>query len=328
MQTIGVLRRRNLERHLMKILIAADGSDYSQEAIQLVNQLDFPSGSSFVVLNVLEDFKAFSYGENIREGVHQSLRDRRQQDADTVINDVHANLKQNGFSLRTEVREGHVADQVNQLAADERADLIVVGSRGLSRLDRFLLGSTSETLLKHAPCSVLMSRPGSPPKAPTSSPSDRLRIQLCWDSSPQCRQALQTLVNLPISTQVEVQIVAVLPISKAYRMDILQELSAQWQATQQAAVSEVESAAEQLKEAGFDLVTTAVRDGEDIAETLLSMAENWNTDIIMLGASGKSAIDRFLIGSVASKVMRHAPCAVWLERQPAKNEVSSESTQP
>jgi nucleotide-binding universal stress UspA family protein len=58
------------------------------------------------------------------------------------------------------LREGDPADEIVTAARDEGYDLIVVGHRGLSPIKAFLLGSVSSRVVTHAPCSVLVVRPG------------------------------------------------------------------------------------------------------------------------------------------------------------------------
>jgi len=63
-----------------------------------------------------------------------------------------------GYAVTTVVRMDHVIDTiVNQVEAD-RSDLLVIGARELTKTERLHLGSVSETLLRHAPCSVLIVR--------------------------------------------------------------------------------------------------------------------------------------------------------------------------
>jgi nucleotide-binding universal stress UspA family protein len=61
-------------------------------------------------------------------------------------------------SLTTEVAPGDAASLLLDTARDHKADLLVVGSHGSTGLDRFLLGSVSEKVLRHAGCSVLIVR--------------------------------------------------------------------------------------------------------------------------------------------------------------------------
>ena len=62
-------------------------------------------------------------------------------------------LKVDGFFSR-----GHVAEEIIHKAKQLEVDLVVVGSKGLTAYERFLLGSVSQKVLRHAPCSVLVIR--------------------------------------------------------------------------------------------------------------------------------------------------------------------------
>lgn len=63
-----------------------------------------------------------------------------------------------GYAVTTQVRIDHVTDALLQQAGSDKVDLLVAGSRGLTGSERLQLGSVSETLLKYAPCSVLIVR--------------------------------------------------------------------------------------------------------------------------------------------------------------------------
>jgi nucleotide-binding universal stress UspA family protein len=76
----------------------------------------------------------------------------------------------------------------------------------------------------------------------------------------------------------------------------------------------VERIAKELRGTGFK-VDTAVEVG-DIRETIIDSAEAWGADLIVVGSHGQSAIQRFLLGSVAEFVARHAKCSVEIVRAP------------
>jgi nucleotide-binding universal stress UspA family protein len=79
----------------------------------------------------------------------------------------------------------------------------------------------------------------------------------------------------------------------------------------------VERIAQQLRDAGFQ-AQTAVEVG-DVRESILDSATEWHADLIVLGSHGKRGIQRFLLGSVAEFVARHARCSVTIIRSPAGN---------
>jgi nucleotide-binding universal stress UspA family protein len=69
---------------------------------------------------------------------------------------------------------------------------------------------------------------------------------------------------------------------------------------------------EQLVKAGFQ-VQTAVEEG-DPRSVILDYAARWNADLIVIGSHGRKGLDRFLLGSVAESVARHAHCSVQIVR--------------
>ena len=79
----------------------------------------------------------------------------------------------------------------------------------------------------------------------------------------------------------------------------------------------VERIADQLRSAKFK-AETAVEAG-DVRECILDAAAEWHADLIVVGSHGKRGIQRFLLGSVAEFVARHAKCSVQIIRTPAGN---------
>jgi nucleotide-binding universal stress UspA family protein len=77
----------------------------------------------------------------------------------------------------------------------------------------------------------------------------------------------------------------------------------------------VERIARELRSSGFK-ANTAVEVG-DIRETIIDSAADWRADLIIVGSHGQRGIQRFLLGSVAEFVARHAECSVEIVRAPA-----------
>lgn len=73
-----------------------------------------------------------------------------------VLGRAAADARNRGVACRTVLRHGPVADEIVKVAAEERADLLAVGSRGLSGIRRLLLGSISNEVAVKAPCPVLI----------------------------------------------------------------------------------------------------------------------------------------------------------------------------
>ncbi|MGQ9461039.1 MAG: universal stress protein [Candidatus Bathyarchaeaceae archaeon] len=129
---------------LSKILVAIDGSETAEKALRYSVQLAKKHKAKITLLNVGES-KLFSFKpEVVREaGEH-------------VLSDAAAKVK--GLKLNTRLEFGSPAETIIEVAEKENYDLIVVGSRGISRVKRFLLGSISDDVIHHAKCSVLIVR--------------------------------------------------------------------------------------------------------------------------------------------------------------------------
>jgi nucleotide-binding universal stress UspA family protein len=101
-----------------------------------------------------------SYRETIRSSAKAEPIDLREV-ADAVLARAARELEAEGVEeVETHAQEGDPADVIIQVAEELGAELIVVGSRGLTGLERFLLGSVSSKLSQHAPTSLMVVRDG------------------------------------------------------------------------------------------------------------------------------------------------------------------------
>jgi nucleotide-binding universal stress UspA family protein len=78
--------------------------------------------------------------------------------AERVVADMREDFLKEGYATFTDIQQNHVVGHIMKLAEDGLTDLLVVGARGLSNQERLQLGSVSESLLRHAPCSILIVR--------------------------------------------------------------------------------------------------------------------------------------------------------------------------
>lgn len=145
----------------MKVMIATDGSDYSSAAIaECCRNIIRPADTDVLVVSVYENSypimaEPFAVSAEYYQHVENAVRELCEQhlaDAETMIRDKFPDLK-----LATEVLTGPPDQQIVERAKEWGADLIVVGSHGRGFWGR-LLGSVSNGVVHHAPCSVLVVR--------------------------------------------------------------------------------------------------------------------------------------------------------------------------
>jgi nucleotide-binding universal stress UspA family protein len=139
----------------MKILLAIDDSKSSQTAVQSVKAMAWPAGTEIKVLNVVEPAsllmgREMSGPDPEFEAVWSALQDQ----AKSLVAKGVEELRKPGLEVTPALEEGDPKSRIIDLANEWHADLIVVGSHGRKALHRFLLGSVSEAVARHAHCSV------------------------------------------------------------------------------------------------------------------------------------------------------------------------------
>ena len=146
----------------MKILLAMDGSKFSQAALRMLLAQNSPRKTAVRVLHVVEPLETPYYPE-LSTPYPTNLGDinrGRMKAGRELVEGAVEKLRAAGFKTEGAVRSGHVRTVAVDVAKKWHADLIVVGSHGRKGLKRLLLGSVSDHVARHAPCSVEIVRTG------------------------------------------------------------------------------------------------------------------------------------------------------------------------
>jgi len=225
-------------------------------------------------------------------------------------------LAHSGHEAFSEVHLGFPKKAVPEYAKEWSADLVMVGSRGRIALTRFLLGSVAQAVLRTAPCSVEIVRPG------PELPSDEMKILLATDGSECSAKAVYSVANRPWPANSQVRILSVveLPIvqttpSPAYSEYPDTMFETAYKAARKRAESAVADALQTLRTTGLNICDCeATPEGEPRTE-ILDKAKTWGADLIVLGSHGRQGWDRLMMGSVAESVAFHAHCSVEVIRR-------------
>jgi nucleotide-binding universal stress UspA family protein len=142
-----------------RIVVGTDGSETAGEAVrQAVDlakladaQLSIVSAYAPVSKRRLEDEQ-----QGAPADVQYEIGPR--EDVNLVLDAAAANAKQSGIEVQTHPVEGEPAEAILTVAEETKADLIVVGNKGMTGARRFLLGSVPNNVSHHAPCSVIIVR--------------------------------------------------------------------------------------------------------------------------------------------------------------------------
>jgi nucleotide-binding universal stress UspA family protein len=140
---------------IKKILIATDGSEYTKEAVKKGLSLAKMLNAEVIGLYVVDvspivpmslDETAFPMVDFLRN------------EGDEVLEKLKKQAEDMGVKIKTIKKEGIPADEIVETAKEEDVDLIVIGTLGRSALEKLLLGSVAEKVIRHAPCPVFVVR--------------------------------------------------------------------------------------------------------------------------------------------------------------------------
>jgi nucleotide-binding universal stress UspA family protein len=316
----------------MRLLLAIDGSESANRAVTLLKGIASPSDTSVTVLSVVQPVVDTALGAGslgpsgfgapgmvITPEAYDRLAGAANAEADRIVRAAATQLEAGGLGVELEVREGRPASAIVEMASDLRADIVVLGSHGRGALASALLGSVSTEVVEHAPCAVLVAR--------TTSVT---RIVLADDGSAGATVARRFLASMTALHGAPVRVVTVQERTPSWYGWLVPEAADDTQALESAVAADRERHAEvgsdavaELRAAGFT-VESEPREG-DGAHEILRSAASFGADLVVTGTRGRTGLARLLLGSVARKLVQHAPCSVLVVRAPGAEGAPSAS---
>ena len=282
----------------MKLMIAYDGSECSDQAIRDLTMAGLPAEVEAVVVSVAERWlpppsaATLEFPANVsRPGLEQ---------ASDLAAHACAQLKDlfPQWDIRAVVPKGSPASQILEDAESWHPDLVVVGSHGQSELTRLLLGSVSQKVANAAPCSVRIARG-------RQTERDRpVRIVVGFDSSKEALRAVRRVMRRTWPAGSTALILTV--VDPRREEGAADDAEAGWiEVLQKTAESELASA-------GLT-VERRIEEG-DPRRVLPHVAHEWGADCIFVGSHGHGRLRRIFLGSVASAVAARSECSVEIVR--------------
>ena len=291
----------------VKILIAYDGSDCAQAALDDLRSAGLPAKAEVKVVAVLETWFPPPSSWALLEG---ASRASQELDALALAQGAAVSLRSlfPGWELTAQEEMGSPASALLKIADDWQPDLLVVGSHGRSAAGRFLLGSVSQKLIHEAHCSVRVAR------GRVQEPDTPLRLLVGVDGSAGAEAAVNAIAQRNWPANTEVRLTNASWAAPYLFTDTSASELARWVAEEQARIdASFQQAQENLQAAGLQ-VTTIIKQ-EDPKTLLCEEAERWGADCIFVGAKGVGKWERLLIGSVSSAVAARAHCSVEVIRK-------------
>jgi nucleotide-binding universal stress UspA family protein len=279
-----------------RILFPTDGSDGAEAARAAVFDIAERHGAALDVLHVADTTVLSS--TRIQTEVHDEFVRRGER----IVEAVADAAASRGIPTRTEVRQGGVPETIVDDAATADVDLIVMPTHGRTGVERVVLGSVTERVLRTAAAPVLTLNPeATPQRYPYES------VLVPTDGSEPADRALELGVDLATEYGASVHLLSVVDVA-SLGLDVSSEL--QTEVLAERAESVVDDARAYAETNSASPVEAAVEYGTAIHRAIQAYIDDHDVDVVVLGTHGRSGIDRLLLGSVAEKVLRTASVPV------------------
>jgi len=282
----------------MNTLLAVDGSDNAYEAVHALKYVARSEQLSLLhALNVPRPAYPMMLPE-MAEEIYKTLEQSMREDGERLLNRVQSLLPLHAGPSTKYLRIGSPAETIVSMAEEQKADLIVMGARGLGPVKERLLGSVSHRILTLAHCATLIVN--GPVKA-------MKQILLPLQGPFDAEAAIRFLQLKPFHDAAELTLLTVLPSTEppwpgdaaasAASTEILEEQA-----------DYIEGVAARLRNIGYQAHGVAVVGTP--STMILQEATTLRSDLILMGTRGRQGITRFVLGSVSHAVLHKTPCPV------------------
>lgn len=278
-----------------KILVAIDGSQTSLHALEESFKLAQNEGSWITAVSVIPAYT----GDLDLVAVGNIMAAMRKPCDEALVKAKELADKHRAL-IKTVCEEGEPHERIIDLAQAENCDLIVMGRRGLRRLERVLVGSVTARVIGYSPIDVLV--------IPRDTNVDFKKVLFATDGSKYSKSAEKKAIDFAKSYGGEIAVISV--------VDVPSEFYAESPKTIEELVNKAKGYVEDVKrEAQSEGVKaeTIVREGEAY-QVITDLAKKLDAGIIVMGSHGRTGLKRLLMGSVTEKVIGHTPCPVLVAK--------------
>jgi nucleotide-binding universal stress UspA family protein len=290
----------------MKILLATDGSEFSEGAAGFLAALDFSPDDEIIILYAI----SYVPFQNSTQSYGAAIRRFKEETGAKILDSAVEALRNSKAKISTALVDGYPDLAISDAAAESNADLIVMGSRGLRGIKSLVVGSAARSVATNSPKPLLVVKP------PQWTRTGGLKILFATDGSDYAAATAKLLTSMPFRSDTELTALYVTSSSFA---DMPARFAIEVDDRVKKEVAEARTAEFADADRIIDLVLTTLRGrftnlggmkkvGDPSIE-ILDAAAALKADIIAVGSRGLRGI-KGALGSVSRHVLNHAECSV------------------
>jgi nucleotide-binding universal stress UspA family protein len=284
-----------------KVLLATDGSKEAELAAETARELAQRTDSELHVVYILASPLDTQDPSSFEPEVRRRMEERTRARLEELVGEIESS---GGKVAGTHLGLGRADAQIVDLAEEVGAGLIVMGSRGYGPIRQALIGSVSDSVVRHAHCPVMVVR-GQALAFP-------FRILLATDGSKEVDLASATAADVAERTGSELHVVHVGEVRPVYHPERHGYLS-HYEELREEAQHLLEGQVKQIESTGGDVARAHLEMGHPDTE-IVGLAGRLDAGLIVVGSRGRGPLRRALMGSVSDSVVRHASSPVMVVR--------------
>jgi nucleotide-binding universal stress UspA family protein len=287
------------------ILIPVDDSTQAEEAVRSVQTLSLPERvlllHTISIPQLAYPGTGMSVGHNFSGAAEKALR----EEGARILQKAASVLPPECGKVSQHLEIGIPASVILSMMEHESVDLIIMGSRGLGTIKEHLIGSVSHRVATHASCHVFLIKA---PVVPFNN------ILLLVEHPLDAGWAMEFLSQKPFRGTPHVTVLHVIPFAQPI-LPIGALLPDSWKKELQAGGARLmKDVTDQLTSLGYP-VESIVEPGAP-SSVIQKQISRLQPQLVLMGTSGRSPLERLAHGSVSHATIHHAPCSVLLIREP------------
>ena len=275
-----------------KILVAVDGSESSRNALRQAFRLAVEEKCWITVTSVVPPFTGDLDLTGVRGDVLASLA-KPYEDA---LREAEGLAREERILIKTVHEEGETYERIVDLADGSNSDVIVMGRRGLKKIDRTLVGSVTARVIGHTQRDVLV--------VPGGTTLGWKKILVATDGSKYSGIAINKAIDFAKAYGGSLVVLSVVDVPTEFYAEAPKAVEDMIRKAR-----EYTSAVKKQAEADGVKAESFVGEAE-AWEAIVKLAHDQEVNMVVVGSHGRTGLRRLLMGSVTEKVIGHAPCPV------------------